>query len=140
MDCIGPCIPKKQSGRSYVLVIDDNKPLCESMVRMLRSRGFEAEGQSDAVVAATWAAHGDWDLVLCDLRLPHMGGIELLDYVQDIRARHGLAQIPFIIFTGQPHRESEQEKARMLGAMTFLDKPFTPDELTCVLRESLAAH
>jgi two-component system chemotaxis response regulator CheY len=107
-----------------ILVVDDSKVMREMVVACLR-------GQED--FAFTHAASGleaieklslkPFDLVVLDLNMPDIGGVEVVEFV---RGQDKLRDLPILIVTT---RGDEQSRTRVLaaGASRFMTKPFTPD-------------
>ena len=115
-----------------VLVIDDEEVMLESCRRILERRGFRVDTEADGLRGRDRALHGDYDLVLLDIRMPQVDGLELLAEVCRRRS-----DLEVIIVTGYSTIESAV-KAVKLGAFTYLPKPFTPDELRAQAEAALA--
>ncbi|GHD22853.1 response regulator [Nocardiopsis kunsanensis] len=110
-----------------VLVVDDDVQIIRAMRINLRARGHEvdtAEGGADALRLVT---RNRPDLVLLDLGLPDMEGLEV------IRRLRGWTQVPIIVLSA---RHSAGEKVRCLdsGADDYVTKPFGMDELLARMR------
>jgi len=118
--------PTKEFSR--FVVIDDEPSVLFALKLLLEALGFTVKDFASSFEAAQHLrSKHDYDLILCDLRMPEMDGISLLE---DLRkyAPH----LPFILISGHAQVE-EIEKASALGAAGFLDKPFTPDQLGMLL-------
>jgi CheY-like chemotaxis protein/glycine cleavage system H lipoate-binding protein len=106
-----------------ILVIDDEEIVHASIRRILRRQGHTV----DAVLSAREGLHklyeDDHDLVITDLMMPEMNGIELLEQMK----KDGL-RVPVLMVTGYP-TISTAVKALRLGAVDYLAKPFTRQEL-----------
>ncbi|MEG3618205.1 EAL domain-containing response regulator [Magnetovibrio sp. PR-2] len=121
------------SGYSY-LVVDDEEFIRTLVERILKSLGAEnirtAEGGKAAL--QTIDADGAPDIVLCDLNMPEMDGIEFLRHLVEREFKGGIAMI-----SGEDKRilETAQElgKAQNLNILGALSKPITPPELTKLL-------
>lgn len=105
-----------------ILVVDDVTEMREMVLRLLRAMGygplFSAKNGEDA---AALLVDQRFDLVLCDWNMPGMTGLELL---QKVREADGARFTPFIMVTGENHRE-KIESAIVSGVTDYLLKPFT---------------
>jgi len=106
-----------------ILVIDDEEVVHASLRRILRRRGYEPETVFSAAEGLERLSSRRYDLVITDLMMPEMNGIELL---RVMRAR-GL-HAPVIMITGYPTFKTAVQAMR-LGARDYLSKPFTRKEL-----------
>jgi CheY-like chemotaxis protein len=113
---------------SSVLVVDDQTEIVDLIVDFLQDEGYNVYGVTDGVSAlAAIEAHPP-ALILLDMFMPHMTGIELWEYLQ----RHHLATIPVVLMTASP---SAAENLLAQGATDYLAKPFDLDQLlACVAR------
>jgi CheY-like chemotaxis protein len=100
-----------------VLVVDDNPESIEPIVRMLRHGGCDADCVASAADALSSLAAKRPKLVLLDIAMPHMDGIELL---KELRRRPETHDLPVVMLTAHPLRE---EEALALGALDFIVKP-----------------
>lgn len=113
-----------------ILVADDNHHYREDMVEILRLEGYDAVGAKDGVEALDNIRQSQPDVVLCDIDMPLMDGLELL---RRVRADADLQDVPFIMVTGNDiskQREAEQAKAN-----GFLQKPITIDKLLAAVKK-----
>jgi two-component system response regulator HydG len=108
---------------SRVLVIDDDASVRETVVRMLRSAGHRVESADDGAQGVELARHGAFDVVLSDLQMPGMTGLEVLGQLREHRV-----DSVFIIMTAFGTIESAIQAMR-LGAVDFVQKPFYRDEI-----------
>jgi DNA-binding response OmpR family regulator len=108
-----------------VLVVEDDRghaTFCESL---LRHQGFEVDVAGSAEVALAIVESRTPDLVLLDINLPDMTGIEL---AQLLRERHSLAHVPLVFLTGEEDMDRRAE-AIAAGGDDFLSKPIRPRHL-----------
>ena len=118
------------SSGATVLVVEDDVETRNALARELRGRGYKVEEAEDGKSALRrWDAHRP-DVVLLDLGLPDVDGIEV---IKRIRKE---AQTPIVILSG---RYDEREKVAALdrGADDYVTKPFGVDELNARLRVAL---
>ena len=117
-----------------ILVVDDEVDLATSCTRLLESRGYVTGIASSAEEALESLNSLDYQLVLTDLKMPGMGGMELLRHV-----REKSQEMPVIMMTAYSTVEDAVEAMR-LGAADFVPKPFTPDHLVIVVEKALEKH
>ena len=114
-----------------ILVVDDEIDLATSCQRLLQSKGYEVLLAASAEEAIQVVTGQDVQLVLTDLKMPGMGGMELL---RTIRTEH--PEVPVVMMTAYSTVEDAVE-AMALGAANFVPKPFSPDHLLIVLEKAL---
>ena len=81
---------------SAVLVVDDQPPVREFLVRWLGPAGYETAQAPDAEAALSLLAERSFDVVLCDVQMPGRGGLWLVDQLRDHEARHGRQDVPIV--------------------------------------------
>jgi DNA-binding response OmpR family regulator len=106
-----------------ILVIDDEASLRKTLARVLGSAGFEVTTAESAEQGLDFLKTTPYDLVLTDLRMPGMHGMEAL---KAIHADH--PSLPVILFTAQPDVNSAVEALRH-GATDYLLKPIKPEAI-----------
>ncbi|MBI5017712.1 MAG: response regulator [Deltaproteobacteria bacterium] len=106
-----------------LLIVDDEKNIRLTLAQSLRSLGVEVETAVYAEEALYKLAQNDYDLVLLDLELPGMGGMEMLR-----RAKRTRPDVPVMIITAYGTQETSEE-ALSLGAVEFVQKPFSSKEI-----------
>lgn len=102
-----------------ILIIEDEEPIRRVLVRILtdEDKAYEVEEAADGKEGLALLGKHNFDLVLCDIKMPKMDGIEVL---QSANARK--IGIPFIMLTGHGNVETAVE-AMKLGAYDFISKP-----------------
>lgn len=108
---------------SKILIVDDEKSMRITLCEFLRIEGYEADIASDAEVALKNLDEKEYDIIITDIIMPKVSGIELLG---KIRERSQTVQI--IIMTGEPTVETAV-KAVQSGANDYLTKPISRDNL-----------
>ncbi|WP_428509775.1 response regulator [Pseudonocardia sp.] len=116
-------------GGANVLLVEDNAEMRSYLVRLLRDDGCSVEAVADAD-AALRAIETGYDLVLSDVMLPGMDG---LDLVRALRAAPATARLPILLLTARAGPESAAEGLRA-GADDYIVKPFGPVELLARVR------
>jgi two-component system chemotaxis response regulator CheY len=109
-----------------LLIVDDSKLMRDMVAACLRPLGsvsFEFAGTG--LEAIERLALGEFDLVVLDLNMPDVGGIEVIEFV---RSQDKLRALPILIVTT---RGDDASRARVLdaGASSFLAKPFAPEQI-----------
>ena len=117
----------KRMQQIRVLVVDDDQEICEFMETFLAKDGYEVDSLSDAEMAAETVRQGDYHLVVLDLMMPKVDGIEVLKQIRKIDS-----DVAVVIFTGYPSLDTAVQSMK-LDAVDYLKKPFNPDEFREVL-------
>jgi DNA-binding NtrC family response regulator len=117
-----------------ILVVDDEENVCQSVKKVLGRKGYEVSQALTVDDAVKLMGELSFDLVITDLMIPGTSGMELLQIIRD-----KYPELDVIMITGYASIESAV-KATKLGASAYLPKPFTPDELTKVTEQALAAR
>jgi DNA-binding NtrC family response regulator len=115
-----------------ILVIDDEEVMLESCRRILERKGLTVDTEQDGLRGRDRALNGNYDLILLDVRMPQIDGLDLL---ADVRRRR--SDLEVIVMTGYSTIDSAV-KAVKLGAFDYVPKPFTPDELRARVDGALA--
>jgi len=110
-----------------VLVVDDDQEICEFMETFLSKDGFEVDSLSDAEMAAETVKNGGYHLVVLDLMMPKVDGIDVLKQIRKVDS-----DVAVVIFTGYPSLDTAVQSMK-LDAVDYLKKPFNPDEFREVL-------
>jgi len=112
--------------------IPDDDPSLRELVRAVLGPGYRFVEAADGTEALALAREDRPDLVVLDVMLPGLSGIEVLE---ELRTDDGLASIPVVVITAWSHAELD---AQVAGADRFVSKPFDPDELSTAVEELLA--
>ncbi|NUO54544.1 MAG: EAL domain-containing response regulator [Polyangiaceae bacterium] len=123
-----------QGSRTKVLLVDDSAPVALALARHLSRAGFIAETYSDARSALSRIALGDIRVVVSDISMPEMSGIELL---KQIRERD--QDLPVVLITASPDIESATG-AVDFGAFRYLTKPIEHEALISTVRQAAKLH
>jgi two-component system response regulator AtoC len=113
-----------------ILIVDDDPGLRESLELVLAAEGYEVVGAQNADEALGQLAQGPVDVVLCDLRMPGMNGIELLP---ELVRRLPNATVIMMSAFGSADLAIEAMKR---GAYDYLAKPFAPSEILLTIRKA----
>jgi two-component system NtrC family response regulator len=113
-----------------VLVVDDEPSICRSCEKILVREGYEVKTALNGTLALDLLARESFDLVLTDLKMAEMGGMELLETL-----RSQFPDVVPVVITGFATIASVVETMKV-GAFDYLPKPFTPDEMAAVARKA----
>jgi DNA-binding response OmpR family regulator len=106
-----------------VLVVDDEVAVNNNIRKILRKRGYHVDQAVSKTEALARIEQRSYKLILLDLKMPDVKGLELLSAIRDRRP-----EARVIIITGYASIETAVQAARM-GAVNYLPKPFTPEEI-----------
>ena len=120
--------------RGLVLLVDDERSIARAYARSLGDAGFEVVCAYDGQEAAESARHQRFDVIVSDITMPQMSGLELLRAVRE----HDL-DVPFVLMTGGPAVESAV-RAVEYGALRYLIKPIDTRELEEVVARAVRLH
>jgi len=109
--------------KENILIVDDNYDMLELLHRNLKAQNFHTYKASSVMEAIEILKFSTIDLLITDLQMPGINGIELIKYVQE-----HFPTIPKLVITGFPSVDSAIEAVKS-GALDYLAKPFTNDEL-----------
>ena len=116
-----------------ILVVEDEPAICKVCLRVLTSEGFEVDITVDGNAAQDMLQKKDYDLCLIDIRTPVMNGKQLYQVI--------IAKYPKLvkgtIFTTGDMMDGYTQRFFELAHRPYLSKPFTPDELRTIVRETL---
>lgn len=116
------------------LLVDDEEELVTALVERLGYRGIAAEYALDGYSALLKMREGSFDVVVLDLKLPGMGGLEVLG-----RINNEFPDVPVLLLTGHGALESEPEP-KPEGAFAYLLKPVQLDNLIAKMREAVKSR
>jgi DNA-binding NtrC family response regulator len=122
---------RKIMEKGKVLVIDDEDIVLKSVNKILSEENYEVDVSSSGRQGIDRAIERSYDVVLTDIRMPDIGGMRVLRDIK--RAKPSLA---VIIITGYATVKSAVQ-AMKLGAVDYLEKPFTPDQLLKAVASAL---
>jgi CheY-like chemotaxis protein len=133
-------IHTKNTSRPRILLAEDDGEMREMLSFVLWREGYAVESITDGASLlqrldeADSSDAIDWDLVISDIRMPGITGMEVLEY---LKARGNLPPLMLITAFGD---EQTHELARRLGAVALLDKPFDLQDLMCRVRRVILPH
>ncbi len=114
-----------------ILVVDDEKDMLNACRKILQAFGYIPVLAENGGTAITYLEQDEFDLILCDLFMPDIDGMDVL------RKANELAPLtPFVIFTAYGTVDRAVQ-AMKLGAFDFLEKPFEADHLEVIVKKAL---
>ena len=126
----------RHEGRRQILVVDDDEGVRTSVRWALEADGFAVECVQDGVSAIDQIESSPPLLVVLDLSLPGIGGLDILRRVRQREQRSGSFRLPIIVLSGRDG-ETDRIVGLDLGADDYLVKPFSPGELAARARSVL---
>lgn len=111
--------------RPFVLAVDDSLSARRSLAQFAQDAGFEVRTAHDGLEAIQIINSKRPDLVLADLEMPRMNGLELIAH---LRANQATRDVPVIMITSRT-TDKHRREAKTAGANVYLTKPFVEDEL-----------
>ncbi len=121
----------KSGDKFRAIVVDDEPSVCEAVRAILELDGIEVTAFTDSTAAADDIPGGNYDLIISDLKMPKMTGLELYD-----RLRDAGIETTFIIITAFGTIPSAVDAVKK-GIYDYIPKPFTPDEVRLPVRRAL---
>ncbi len=117
-----------------VLLIDDDEMSRQAVHRMLERAGFTVESTGNGRDAVTRYEPGEIDLIITDLIMPDIDGLEI---IQEVRRKDPAARILAISGGGRVQAEEYLSVARKFGAVEVLPKPFASQDLKAAVERAL---
>jgi FixJ family two-component response regulator len=117
-----------------LLVVDDEEVICQACRRIFSRQGFKVDTNTDARQGLTLATSKDYEIILLDIKMPNMDGIQFLEQL-----RQAKLEVPVLIITGYPSIPNAAAAMR-LGACDYVTKPFTSEEITSAVQRVLATR
>jgi len=124
---------KGMSQQKRLLIIDDEDIVLKSTQRILRDSGYHIDTASNGEEGLAMLDREDYDLVVTDLMMPGMTGMDVLRTIKEKKI-----DVTVVIFTGFATAETARE-ALKTGAFDYIPKPFTPEEFRDVISNAVNA-
>ncbi|GIX08165.1 MAG: acetoacetate metabolism regulatory protein AtoC [Candidatus Poribacteria bacterium] len=115
---------------SRVLIVDDDPGLRQSLGLLLQGEGYEVVSEGSPTRALERASSEAFDLILCDVRMPEMDGLEFLRRYREVRGR------ALVIMMSAYGGEDQAIAAMKAGAYDYIPKPFRSDEVVLTLKKA----
>ncbi|MEJ2108341.1 MAG: response regulator [Acidobacteriota bacterium] len=120
----------RSSASHHILLVEDEQNVAKGLELVLNDEGYDVETAATGRGALDMFRGNGFDLIVSDLRLPDIDGLEVIREVRDYRP-----EVKAIIITGYPSVSSAVDAVRM-GVMDYLRKPFTDEELLKAVRNA----
>jgi DNA-binding NtrC family response regulator len=120
----------KKNESFRVLIVDDNREIRTILEEYLREEGYAAEGAGDGAEALAKHGESPFDLIITDLNMPGMTGMELIKAISKEEST-----TEFIIITGYASLDTAIEAVKA-GAFDYIVKPFRIEELRVVIKNA----
>ncbi len=114
-----------------ILVIDDDRPIRNTLKEILEFEKFKVDDAEDGLAAILKIEKKNYDLVLCDIKMPKMDGIEVLHKIQELKP-----EMPVVMISGHGDIETAVGAIK-LGAFDFIAKPLDLNRLLVTVRNAL---
>jgi len=115
----------------HILIIDDEKAIRKVLTEILTFEGFTVDEAADGAEGAKKIKEGNYDCILCDVKMPKMDGMEVLQIAKQERP-----DIPFIVISGHGTIESAVEAVKK-GAYDYISKPPDLNRLLITIRNAM---
>ena len=116
-----------------ILAVDDMRSMRDLVKSVLEKNGHTVTTMDDGDSALAFARSSTVDLVISDINMPNMTG---LDLVSELRSLPGYERTPILMLTTEDNPEKKQT-ARSLGANGWIQKPFNPERLVAAVDTTL---
>ena len=114
-----------------ILIIDDEKAICNTLKEILEYEKYEVDIANDGMEGIRKIQSSNFDLVLCDIKMPKMDGLEVLTKIQEIKP-----EIPVVMISGHGTIETAVDAIRK-GAFDYISKPPDLNRLLVTVRNAL---
>ncbi len=121
-----------------ILVIDDEELLIKTMNKFLEKQGYQVYTAKNGSDAQALVEEENFDLVICDIRMPGQNGVETVKSIKSIMQSNKQRDIPVIFVTGFAD-ESIKDEAQKLKPLSYLMKPFDTQELIAVIKKGIGS-
>jgi len=114
-----------------ILVIDDERAIRKTLAEILTMEGFSVDEAADGMEGIKKIKENNYDCILCDIKMPKMDGIEVLE-----QARQAKPDIPFIVISGHGNMETAMDAVKK-GAYDCISKPPDLNRLLITIRNAM---
>ncbi len=121
----------EKNNNKTVLIVDDEEEICRLFTRVLQNAGYKSLSASDGMEALVKAQDNNIDLVITDIRMPGISGLDLIRQLHDLEP-----QLPIIVISGFGGQAAAVESLER-GAFFFLQKPFEASTLLNIVKKGM---
>lgn len=119
-----------------ILVIDDEELVIESLKRLLKKDGYDVSIAKNGKEALERVKETNFDLIVTDIRMPEMDGVEIVKNIRAYLKQKGGKLIPEILITGYASEEN-LKKAQEMAVADYIYKPFDIKDFLSVIKRNL---
>src|SRR5690606_27380007 len=112
-------------------VVDDEKAIRRTLSEILSFEGFKIDEAADGAEAVKMITDNNYDCILCDIKMPKLDGIEVLEKAKELKP-----DIPFIVISGHGNIETAVDAVKK-GAFDFIAKPPDLNRLLITIRNAM---
>ncbi len=123
----------KEAKQARILVVDDSQAITDWFLKVLHENNFEAHSAKDGAEGIRLALSEDFDLIVSDVQMPSVDGVEFLTKLKDAKVK-----TRFVFLTGVATDLKDTVKFVKLGACDVLHKPILSEDLLCAVNRALA--
>jgi len=116
-----------------ILIVDDSESIREILKSLLDKEGYTITTANNGSEALKISSNNQFDLIMTDLHMPKMDGIE---FIAKVRTFENYKFIPILILTTETQQE-EKNRAKEAGATGWIIKPFVPAKITSIVKRVL---
>lgn len=120
----------------HVLIIDDDKLVLMTLKRLLSKEGYKISIAHGGQAALNLICDNDYDLIISDLKMPGMNGVETVTAIREYLVKNNKKVIPEIFISAYAKEEIYQE-ALKLNATEYLEKPFDIKALLQAVKKAI---
>ncbi|MFA5119346.1 MAG: response regulator [Candidatus Omnitrophota bacterium] len=120
----------------HILIIDDEELVSKTLIKLLKKEGYTTEIARSGEEALGKIKKADFDLIISDVRMPGMDGVETIKQIRAYLEGVGKKSVPEVMITGYAEAD-KYEKAAELEVADYLYKPFDIDEFLSIVKKNV---
>ena len=122
--------------KKKILLIDDEELVIKSVYRLLTKEGYEVISCRSGEEALEKVKDGPVDLIICDIRMPNLTGIDTVKKIREFQTETGRKVVPEILITGYADEIANKE-AETLMVADYISKPFDLRDFVACIRRNI---
>lgn len=122
--------------KKKILVVDDEEILTKTFCKLLEKVGYEVMVASRSEDAIVMAEEEDFDLVISDIRMPGLNGVDMVEKIQKVRREKNKPELQIIFLTGYADKDLEG-RAKEGKPLGYILKPFDLTELLGLIKKAI---
>ena len=122
--------------RKRILLVDDDQMVLKTITKLLSAYGYAVEPVESGEEALEKIKHSDFDLLITDIRMPGINGIETIKRIRELNTNTTKSGMPEIVITGYADTAIEEE-ARSIGITDYMYKPFVTSDFIKAVEQKL---